>query len=84
MAGRSEDLHLMQNHAVGSDLRHKIKPANPCKGCCYYGGKAETVKCCNYYLITGVRRPCDAGNACTVRKDGTQDKRKPVRLKNIG
>ena len=84
MAGISEDLSLMQNRAAGSDLRHKIKPLSSCDGCFYYGGKAKAVKCCNYYLVTGVRRPCDAGAGCTVRKDGTQTHRKPARVKNVG
>ena len=25
---------------------------------------------CNYYLITGIRRPCQAGDGCTVKRTG--------------
>lgn len=58
--GENRFAHL-QNLAGGTDLRHDKRRKNPCNGCYYYGGKAETVKCCNYYLITGRRRPCEAG-----------------------
>lgn len=78
MAGQAETAVYMQTHADGSDLRRRAKPQNPCKGCYFFGGKAEAVKCCNYYLITGKRRPCDVGAGCTVRKDGHQS-RKPLK-----
>lgn len=68
---RKEDFALMQNHADGSDLRHK---KHPCDGCYYFGGKQAYVKCCNYYLVTGNRRPCEAGEGCIVRKDGRRQR----------
>ena len=74
MGGTREDLILLQDHAAGLDLRRKVREQHPCKGCYYFGGKQEYVKSCNYYLITGTRRPCDAGAGCTVRKDGTRRK----------
>lgn len=81
MAGTTEDLILVQNHAAGSSLRHKAKAQNPCEGCYFYGGKARAVKCCNYYLITGKRRPCDVGDDCTVRKDGKNTRKAPTTSK---
>lgn len=81
MAGLTEDSILVQSHAAGSSLQHKAKAQNPCEGCYFFGGKARAVRCCNYYLITGNRRPCDGGEECTVRKDGSRPGRKPVTLK---
>ena len=78
-----EDSILAQNLAAGSDLRRKEKTKHPCNGCYYFGGKAESVKSCNFYLITGIRRPCDAGESCTVRKDGAQSRRKPASIKKL-
>lgn len=49
---------------------------HPCDGCYYFGGRWETVKCCNYYLLTDHRRPCPAGKGCTVRRDGECSRRK--------
>ena len=46
-------------------------------------GGPESVKSCNFYLITGIRRPCDAGESCTVRKDGAQSRRKPASIKKL-
>lgn len=83
MAARKEDLIHLQNRSDGTDRRRKERQENPCKGCFYYGGKTEYVKSCNYYLITGNRRPCEAGENCTVRQDGSTDRRNPVRIKNF-
>lgn len=38
-----------------------------CQKCIYYVVASYEVLCCNYYLITGKRRPCDPGTGCTVR-----------------
>ena len=74
-----------QSPADGTDRRHKPRKSNPCKGCFFFGGKAENVKCCNYYLITGKRRPCEPGDGCTVRQDGMSRRRKSMNIKgNIG
>lgn len=54
---------------------------HPCEGCFYFGGRWETVKCCNYFLITGQRRPCPAGKGCIVRCDGGRSKRKAMTIK---
>ncbi len=48
------------------------KKNHPCQGCYYYGGNSDAVKCCSYYLITGIRRPCPAGEGCTVKKTRQQ------------
>lgn len=37
-----------------------------CKGCFYYD---KTNKCCDYLIFTGIRRPCKAGEGCTVKLD---------------
>lgn len=52
---------------------------NPCEGCYFFGGRWETSKCCNYYLLTGQRRPSPPGQACTVRKDKESVRRKSVK-----
>lgn len=39
----------------------------PCEGCIYLD---DNIKTCDYYLLTGTRRPCPAGKDCTVRRNG--------------
>lgn len=51
---------------------------NPCEGCYFFGGRWETSKCCNYYLITGIRRPCPPGRGCTVRAGKGSTRRKAM------
>ena len=61
---------------INRKAREKAKKALPvertvdkyCAGCIYRGGQSGYLKCCNYYLITDKRRPCPAGEGCTVRK----------------
>ena len=40
---------------------------HPCQGCLHWRGANEATCCCNYYLDTGVRRPCQFGEGCTVK-----------------
>ena len=80
-AKENGSIHL-PNPAAGTDRRHKGEKAEPCKGCFYYGGKAKSVKCCNYFLITGRRRPCETGDVCTVRLDSKKARRKSMKIKN--
>lgn len=54
---------------------------HPCEGCIYFGGRWETVKCCNYFLITGKRRPCPVGKDCVVREDGKNTNRRAMTIK---
>lgn len=54
---------------------------HPCEGCYYFGGRWEVTKCCNYFLITGERRPCQSGEACIVRKDGERSARRAMTVK---
>ena len=42
----------------------KAMDTSTCKRPCVY---LDTMDCCNYYLDTGMRRPCPAGAGCTVR-----------------
>ena len=51
---------------------------HPCEGCYFYGGRWETAKCCNYFLITGKRRPCPPGKDCIVRKGKESTRRKAM------
>lgn len=37
-----------------------------CKGCLYLGHQSKT---CDFYLMTGIRRGCPAGEGCTRRKE---------------
>lgn len=71
----------MPDRTDGTSRRHEVKTEHPCNGCFYYGGKTVVVKCCNYYLITGKRRPCEAGEFCTVRRDSGQTRRKAMTVK---
>lgn len=50
------------------------KKYKPCKKCrkCYYGGPVnlwvdgKMLYSCDYYILTGKRRPCPAGPGCTA------------------
>jgi hypothetical protein len=69
-----------QEHGSGTDRPpERIKS---CDGCDYYGGKTHSVKCCNYYLITGIRRPCPMGEGCVVRAELGASRRKAMRVKH--
>lgn len=37
-----------------------------CKGCIYLGHQSKT---CDYFIMTGVRRGCPAGENCTRRRE---------------
>lgn len=42
-----------------------------CKDCVYaYSYGDSTAHICTYYLTTSIRRPCPAGEGCTVKKAG--------------
>ena len=51
---------------------------HPGNGCEYFGGRWENVKCCDYYLITGKRRPCPAGKECIVRSERKSSRKKAM------
>lgn len=34
---------------------------------CFFHGKCGGLICCNFLLMTGQRRPCPPGDACTVK-----------------
>lgn len=46
--------------------------ANFCKGCKYYYSIAQNGRSgfgvCQYFLMTGKRRPCKGGEGCTVKE----------------
>lgn len=44
---------------------------HPCEGCVHFYGAYRYNRCCNYLFDTGNRRPCPAGEECTVRHDIT-------------
>ena len=47
-----------------------------CDNCVYSSGiTGLNMRCCNYYLATGQRRPCPPGKGCTV-KVGREVKRR--------
>lgn len=50
----------------------------PCEGCIYLG---DNVRTCDYYLITGTRRPCPSGNGCTVRRNGKREYVRPFEMR---
>jgi len=54
------------------------KRNDPCRGCFYYGGNNDACRCCSYFLITGIRRPCPAGEGCTVKKTKQQVKAEAI------
>lgn len=41
-----------------------------CKDCVFSTRLCGDALCCDYYLITGVRRPCLARSGCAVKKKG--------------
>lgn len=41
---------------------------HPCAGCLHFYGAYAANRCCNYILDTGKRRPCPAGDGCTVKR----------------
>lgn len=49
---------------------------HPCEGCDYYGGYNRFSACCNYFLITGKRRPCPTGKECIVRSESKSKNQK--------
>lgn len=49
---------------------------NPCDGCWYFRGAMDYDRCCCYYLITSIRRPCPPGKGCTVRVNMVKRKKK--------
>lgn len=49
---------------------------------CIYAGRNQCTKApgtCDYYLLTGKRRPCPAGKGCTVR-DTSKKARVQIRI----
>lgn len=40
---------------------------NPCASCTFHMKIYGNTICCGYLLKTGQRRPCEPGEACTVR-----------------
>ena len=55
-----------------------------CDNCVYSGAiTGLSVRCCNYFLATGKRRPCPPGEGCTV-KVGREGKRRRKRVQKDG
>lgn len=48
-------------------MPHAENPKSKYCGTCAY--KSNYIGSCDYFLITGNRRPCTAGKGCTVRTD---------------
>lgn len=42
---------------------------DPCEGCIYSGYEPVSGHTCDYYLMTGQRRPCKSREGCTVRAE---------------
>ena len=62
-------------------MEKKFKPCAKCRRCFYSGPVNINIDnrklySCDYYLITGNRRPCPPGAACTVYNP---DRKKNVR-----
>lgn len=55
---------------------------NPCDGCWYFRGNSDYDRCCCYYLITNIRRPCPPGKGCTVRVNMSMAKKSRKRFEN--
>lgn len=54
-----------------------MKPEKQCSNCYYkfrvnVGENGQMLYACQYILITGRRRPCPPGPACTVFKEGSR------------
>ena len=61
--------------AKGYDLPMKTKVPKCPSNCIHYGRWDATTPCCDYFLNTGKRRPCPAGENCTVYKRGKRGKK---------
>lgn len=64
-------------------MDEEYKPCKRCRKCYYSGpvdigwGKVYPLYSCDYLLITGHRRPCPAGDACTVYSPKKAKRRAP-------
>lgn len=58
---------LIRRGALKSEPEKRPTTDRSCKGCIYYSQDYGT-KVCNYYLQTGRRRGCPAGEGCDKRK----------------
>lgn len=61
-------------------MENKFKTPAKCRKC-YYSGPTnfkvdgKMLYSCDYFILTGARRPCPAGNACTVYSPRSKTKR---------
>lgn len=52
-----------------------------CDNCVYSSAlTAISTRCCNYFLATNQRRPCPAGEGCTVKVSREVKRRKRKRV----
>lgn len=51
--------------------KRKVANAKDCKGCKYFD---SSLPCCDYYLVTGVKRGCGAGRDCTKKEVGKKER----------
>lgn len=59
---------------------------HPCEGCRFaFAGYGVDLYGCEYFLITGQRRPCPAGKGCTVKRKAqtTKHEQQKARLNGI-
>ena len=64
---RRQTIGLRRGNTLKADIV-KAK-SGPCKGCIYCG----RLKDCEYFIKTGARRPCKAGEGCTVKVIGKRE-----------
>ena len=51
-----------------------------CVNCRYFQKLYDYCHCCNYFLATGERRPCPAGDGCTVKVTKSEYRKMMSRL----
>ncbi len=59
--------------------------SNYCDNCHYYryANGTSGVRCCHYLLWTNRKRPCDPGDACTVKVPVKANRRKPPTIRRV-
>lgn len=67
-----EKAQMREKPKVKPKAKPKVDESNICKRIksCYYGGKMGAEHICNYLEITGVRRPCKAGECVMYKRKG--------------
>lgn len=72
---KREKMRMMRSGGAYASRNIPKAKNHDCEGCIHFRGDFEINRCCNYYLDTGKRRPCPAGEGCTVKTTKRNKKR---------